>query len=203
MKVLLVNGSPHAEGSTYTALAEVGTALAAAGVEVEWFYIGNELVRGCAGCGACAKLGRCAFEDDRANELARAIADADGLVLGSPVYYAGPNGALCALLDRAFYSYGKHFAGKPGAAVVVCRRAGATAALDRLNKYFAISRMPQVPSQYWNMAHGNCGDEVRQDAEGLQIMRTLGAEMAFLLKALEGRERPQPEAVKQRTNFIR
>ena len=147
MKVLLVNGSPHAEGSTFTALSEVGAALEAAGVGVEWFYIGNEAVRGCAGCGACAKLGRCAFDDDKANALMEAIAAADGVVLGSPVYYAGPNGALCALLDRAFYAGSRRFAGKLGAAVVVCRRAGATAALDRLNKYFAISRMPQVPSQ--------------------------------------------------------
>lgn len=203
MKVLLVNGSPHAEGSTYTALNEVGGALLAAGAQVEWFYIGNEMVRGCAGCGACAKLGRCVFEDDKANALMEAIAGADGVVVGSPVYYAGPNGALCALLDRAFYAGGKTFAGKAGAAIVVCRRAGATASLDRLNKCFSISRMPLVSGQYWNMAHGNCGEEVQQDAEGLQIMRTLGTEMAFLLKAMEGRERPKPEPVKLYTNFIR
>ena len=203
MKVLLVNGSPHAKGSTYTALNEVAGALAAEGVQVEWFHIGEDVVRGCSGCGACRKLGQCVFDDDKANPLMRAIAQADGVVVGSPVYYAGPNGALCALLDRAFYAGSSQFAGKAGAAVAVCRRAGASATLDRLNKYFTISRMPLVPSQYWNMAHGTCGDEVRQDAEGLQIMRTLGAEMAFLMKAMEGQPRPVPEEKKMRTNFIR
>ena len=203
MKVLLVNGSPHAEGSTYTALSEVGTALNAAGVQTEWFYIGNELVRGCAGCGACRALGRCAFDDDKANQLMEAIAAADGVVLGSPVYYAGPNGALCALLDRAFFAGAKNFAGKPGAAVAVCRRGGATATLDRLNKYFTISRMPMPASQYWNILHGTCAEEVRQDLEGLQTMRTLGANMAWLLKATEGQPLPERELPPQRTNFIR
>lgn len=202
MKVLLVNGSPHKEGCTYTALSEVGAAIEAAGLATELFWIGPGPVRGCAACGKCDSLGRCVFEEDKANALLEAIKAADGVVLGSPVYYAGPNGALCALLDRVFFAGSHLFAGKVGAAVVSCRRGGSTAALDRLNKYFGISGMPVAGSQYWNMVHGHTPDEVRQDAEGLQIMRTLGAHIARLLKATEGLPPPELEP-RVMTNFIR
>lgn len=203
MKVLLVNGSPHAEGSTYTALKEVEKPLLAAGVSTQWFYIGNEPLRGCAGCWACKSVGSCVFDDDKANQLMRAIIDADGLVVGSPVYYAGPNGGLCALMDRAFCAGAKHFAGKPAAALAVCRRGGATAALDRLNKYFAISRMPIATSQYWNIVHGMCAKDVQEDLEGLQTMRTLAANMLWLLNATKALPAPQREEPLMRTNFIR
>ena len=183
MKVLLINGSPHAAGCTFTALSEVAGQLKEAGVEVEFFHIGTEPVRGCAACGSCyTKQGACAFNDDKCNELIQKAASADGFVFGSPVYYAGPNGALCALLDRAFYAGSAVFAQKPGAVVVSCRRGGATAAFDRLNKYLTINQMPVVSSQYWNGVHGNTPDEVKQDLEGLQVMRTLGRNMAWLLK---------------------
>ena len=203
MKVLLVNGSPHAEGSTFTALSETEKALHAAGVDTEWYQLGTQPVRGCVACRKCAELGRCAFDDDGANRLAEAIKGADGVVVGSPVYYAGPNAALCALLERAFYSAARNnFAGKVAAAVVCCRRGGATAALDRLNKFFTISRMPVASSQYWNMAHGNSGAEVQQDAEGMQTMRTLGAQVAWMLQGLAGKAQPAQEEP-ARTNFIR
>jgi multimeric flavodoxin WrbA len=204
MKVLLLNGSPHAAGCTYTALAEAEAALEKNGVGTEWFHIGGGMVRGCSGCRACAEKGlnRCVFDDDAANRLIDALNAADGVLVGSPVYYAGPNGALCALLDRVFFASGHRFAGKPAAAIASCRRAGATAALDRLLKYFTISRMPVISSQYWPMVHGNSPQEVRQDAEGLQIMRVLGAEMARALKALQSAP-PVEAETRVRTNFIR
>ncbi|MDR0902847.1 MAG: flavodoxin family protein [Opitutaceae bacterium] len=184
MNVLLINGSPNARGCTYTALSEAGKALNARGVKTEWFQLGKKPVRGCVACGKCRKLGRCVFDDDGANACIDMLARADGVVVGSPVYYASANGALCALLDRVFRAAGRTFAGKPAAAVVSCRRGGASAAFDRLNKYFTISEMPVVASQYWNAVHGNIPEEVRQDAEGLQIMRTLGGNMAWLLASL-------------------
>ncbi len=202
MKVLLVNGSPREAGCTYTALAEVGGALNAEGVQTEFFHLGKGPVHGCVSCRACDATSRCAFGDDGANALIEAILAADGVVLGSPVYYAGPNGALLAVLDRVFYAASDAFAGKAAAAVVNCRRAGATAALDRLYKYFTISQMPVAGSQYWNMTHGFTPDEVRRDAEGLQTMRTLGREMAWMLKSLAERPRPENEA-RVITNFIR
>lgn len=204
MKVLLVNGSPHKEGCTYTALAEVAGALQKHGIETNIFHIGNKPVRGCIACGRCEELERCVFDDDVCNELIRQILDADGVVIGSPVYYSGPNGALCALLDRVFYSSSHKFAHKPAAAVVSCRRGGATAAFDRLNKYFTISQMPVVSSQYWNMVHGFTPEDVRKDLEGLQIMRTLGNNMAWMLKSIhEGKQAPPEREPWIMTNFIR
>jgi multimeric flavodoxin WrbA len=206
VKVLLVNGSPHEKGCTYTALSEVAGALEKCAVETEIFHIGAGPFHGCLGCHACMKLGRCKIGDDPCNALAGLIAKADGLVVGSPVYFAGVNGALCAVLDRVFFSARGIFNGKPGAAVVSCRRGGAGSAFDRLNKYFTISQMPVVSSQYWNAVHGNTPDEVRQDAEGLQIMRTLGRNMAWLLKSIEtARSAVAPPEHEERvgTNFIR
>ena len=203
MKVLLVNGSSHKNGCTYTALSVVAKALEQDGIETEIFHIGTKPVRGCIACGSCRKLGHCVFTDDPANELSEKMQTADGIVIGSPVYYAGPNGALCALLDRAFYS-GSDFAFKPAAAVVSARRSGTTATFDRLNKYFTINQMPVVSSQYWNCVHGHCPEDVMQDLEGLQTMRALGHNMAWMLKniAAGGQAHPEPED-RVATNFIR
>ncbi len=206
MKVLLLNGSPHKNGCTYTALSEVEKALNENGIETEIFQIGTEAVSGCIACGACLKNGKC-FRNDNVNEFIEKAALADGFVFGSPVYYASASGQISSFLDRAFYGRGKLFAGKPGASVVSCRRGGASAAFDQLNKYFTISKMPIVSSQYWNQVHGNSPDEVLKDLEGMQTMRTLGNYMAWLLKCIDagknaGIEKPVDEqAVK--TNFIR
>lgn len=205
-KVLLINGSPNKAGCTYTALREVEKSLNKNGVETEIFQLGKGPVQGCTGCGGCGRNGKCVF-DDGVNRLVERLDEFDGLVIGSPVYYASPNGALLAFLDRLFFAAGKKFAGKPGAAVVSCRRGGATAAFDALNKYFSISNMPIVTSQYWNQIHGNTPEEALQDAEGLQTMRTLGENMAWLIKCIQaGRAAGVPEPVyekKQSTNFIR
>lgn len=205
-KVLLINGSPNKAGCTYTALREVEKSLNKNGVETEIFQLGKGPVQGCTGCGGCGRNGKCVF-DDGVNRLVEHLDEFDGLVIGSPVYYASPNGALLAFLDRLFFAAGKKFAGKPGAAVVSCRRGGATAAFDVLNKYFSISNMPIVTSQYWNQIHGNTPEEALQDAEGLQTMRTLGENMAWLIKCIQaGRAAGVPEPVyekKQSTNFIR
>ena len=205
-KVLLINGSPNKAGCTYTALLEVEKSLNKNGVETEIFQLGKGPVQGCTGCGGCGRNGKCVF-DDGVNRLVERLDEFDGLVIGSPVYYASPNGALLAFLDRLFFAAGKKFAGKPGAAVVSCRRGGATAAFDALNKYFSISNMPIVTSQYWNQIHGNTPEEALQDAEGLQTMRTLGENMAWLIKCIQaGRATGVPEPVyekKQSTNFIR
>lgn len=203
MKVLLVNGSPHSEGCTYTALSEVAKTLGENGIETEIFQIGIQPVRGCYGCGKCAEALKCVFDDDLANALAEKINQADGVIVGSPVYYGAANGQLCALLDRVFFSASSQFRGKPAAAVVSCRRGGASAAFDRLNKYFTMSQMPLVTSQYWNSVHGQSPDEVRQDVEGLQIMRTLGRNMAYQLQAqkLAG-AMPPPAEERLWTNFI-
>ena len=205
-KVLLINGSPHAKGCTYTALREVETALTAAGVASELLHIGVKPVAGCIACGKCFRTGICTF-DDAVNDVLAVLDDYGALVVGSPVYYAGPSGQVCAFLDRLFYSAGDRMAGKLAAAVVSCRRGGASAAFDRLNKYFTISNMMVVGSQYWNQVHGNTPEEVRQDLEGLQTMRTLGQNLAWLLRSVEaGKEqgvtppRYEPFA---RTNFIR
>jgi len=197
MKVLLVNGSPKQNGCTFTALSEVANALDKNGVGSEWFHIGTKPVRGCVACGKCRKTGLCIFDDDVCNTLTEKINEADGIIIGSPVYFSGPNGALCALLDRVFFSnYVQKFNHKPAAAVVSCRRAGSTAALDRLNKYFTIAQMPVVSSSYWNMVHGNEPAHVLLDLEGLQIMRTLGNNMAWMLKNIEAGG-PPPEAEKR------
>lgn len=204
MKVLLVNGSPHKEGCTYTALSIAAEVLEQNGIETQFFHIGQKPVRGCIACGRCEELERCTFDDDICNELGAKMAEADGIIIGSPVYYSGPNGALCALLDRIFYSASHKFAHKPAAAIVSCRRAGSTASLERLNQYFTISQMPIVPSQYWNMVHGLAPDDVRKDLEGMQIMRTLGSNMAWMLKSFkEGGQTPPEREPWIMTNFIR
>ena len=205
-KVLLINGSPHTNGCTFTALHEVQTALAAEGVESEILSLGTRPVAGCIACGKCARAGKCVF-DDEVNAVLAKLDSYGAIVVGSPVYYAGPSGQVCAFLDRLFYSSGGRMAGKLAAAVVSCRRGGASAAFDRLNKYFTISNMMVVGSQYWNQVHGNTPDEVRQDLEGLQTMRTLGKNLAWLLKSVEagqaqGVALPEYEAP-ARTNFIR
>ena len=184
MKVLLINGSPHKEGCTFTALNEVAKTLEKNGIETEIFQIGTKPIAGCIACGKCFEQKKCVF-DDKVNEILASCDEFDGLVIGSPVYYAGPSGQLRAFLDRLFYAGGWRFAGKPGAAVVSCRRGGATAAFDQLNKYFTISSMPIVSSQYWNQVHGAYAEQVFQDEEGLQTMRTLGNNMAWLLKCIQ------------------
>lgn len=207
MKVLLLNGSPHANGCTRAALAEVERALQAEGVETECLHVAAKPVRGCIGCGGCAKTHRCVFGDDAVNACIGALAQADGLVVGSPVYYASPNGTVLSLLDRVFYAGGCYAAHKPAAAVVSARRGGTTAALDVLTKYFTISQMPVVSSTYWPMVHGNRPEETAADLEGLQTMRNLGRNMAYLLRCIEaGRQAGvrAPEAERAcRTNFIR
>lgn len=204
MKVLLINGSPHAKGCTYTALAEVAGSLNKQGIETEILQVGHLDIRGCMACGGCGRTGRCVY-DDIVNEISDKLEAADGLVVGSPVYYAGANGTLTALLNRLFYCHPGELRMKPGAAVVSCRRGGASATFDELNKYFTISGMPVVSSQYWNSVHGNCREEVLQDLEGLQTMRTLGENMAFLIKSIAlGKEQfglPQRERHVW-TNFI-
>lgn len=206
MKVLLLNGSPKAEGCTYTALCEVAGALEKNGIETEIVQVGTAPIAGCIGCGACIKTGRC-FMEDGVNEFVEKAKQADGFVFGSPVHYAAASGAVTSFLDRTFYGKSAAFAGKPGAAIVSCRRGGAASAFDQLNKYFTISNMPIVSSQYWNQVHGNTPEQVRCDEEGMQTMRTLGNNMAWLLKCIEaGKEAgitfPECEpAVK--TNFIR
>ena len=205
MKTLLINGSPHANGCTFTALNIVAEELQKNGIETEIVHIGNKDIRGCIACGKCAELGRCVF-NDMVNEVAPKFEQADGLVVGSPVYYAGPNGTLTNLLDRLFFSTPFDKRMKVGAAVVSARRGGTTAAFDRLNKYFTISEMPIVSSRYWNMVHGHTPEDVMQDEEGVQIMRILGRNMAFLMRAIAAeRERnglPEKEEIHY-TNFIR
>lgn len=205
MKVLLVNGSPHEKGCTYTALKETANALEKNGVKTEIFWIGRAAIGGCWGCAACRKLGKC-VQEDVVNEFAARAAEADGFVFGSPVHYASAGGAITSFMDRVFYSGGKNLAYKPAAAVVSCRRGGATATFDLLNKYFTINNMPVVSSNYWNQIHGNVAVEAEQDGEGLQTMRILGYNMAWLLKCIElGKQAglaPETEE-KIRTNFIR
>lgn len=204
MKVLLVNGSPHREGNTFIALSEVARTLEAEGIDTEIVSIGTKPVPGCIACWQCTKTGSCAFNDPLYLEIREKLATADALVIGSPVYFAGPNGSLCALLDRLFVSCADRLAYKPAAAVVVCRRGGASAAFDRLNKYFTIVNMPVVSSQYWNSVHGRLPGEARQDEEGMQVMRVLGRNMARVLKAglLASEHRPEPEE-RIVTNYIR
>ncbi len=204
MKVLLINGSPHEKGCTYTALSEVAKTLNEQGIETQIFHIGKGPVRGCIACGACKKLGKCAFSDDMANEMLFLMQKADGIIIGSPVYYAGPNGALCALLDRAFYASKGTLAFKPAAAVVSARRSGTTATFHRLNMYFTMNRMPVVSSQYWNGVHGFTPEDVLKDEEGLQTMRMLGYNMAWMLKNIESGKQEKPKIEpKTPTNFIR
>lgn len=204
MKVLLINGSPNAHGCTFTALSELARTLEENGVSAEILHVGHKTIRGCLSCGKCSELGRCVM-DDIVNEVAEKLREADGLVLGSPVYYGSANGTLLALLDRLFFSSSFDKTMKVGAAVVSARRGGCTATFDILNKYFTLSGMPVVASQYWNMVHGFTPDDVRRDKEGLQTMRTLGRNMAFLIKSIAlGKEQyglPELEP-RQATHFI-
>ena len=210
MKVLLINGSPHEHGCTYTALKEIADTLAAEGIESEIMHVGLEPIRGCTGCGTCIrqKTGRCVFGSDPVNAALEKMQECDGLIVGSPVHYASAGGAVTALLDRMFYAGSASMRGKPGAAVCSARRAGTTSTLDQLNKYFIISGMPLVPSQYWPMVHGSTPEQVAQDEEGLQIMRMLGRNMAWMLKSFalaaeQGILPPEREAKRKWTNFIR
>ena len=182
MEVLLINGSPHSQGNTFIALSEVAKTLEREGIQTRLMSIGMKAVQGCIACNKCSELGRCVFNDILYKEVREALKSADALVVGSPVYYAGPNGSLCALLDRVFYSCSEFLAYKPAASVAVCRRGGSSATFDRLNKYFTILNMPVVSSQYWNSVHGMREGEALQDAEGLQTMRTLGRNMAWILR---------------------
>lgn len=204
-KVLLINGSPRAKGNTRLALEEVARTLGEEGVDTEIVNIGKGAVQGCIACGMCGREGRCTFRDDLYSGILRIVKEGiDGLVVGSPVYYGGPNGSLCALLDRVFYSLGAYLRFKPAASVVVCRRGGASASFDRLNKYFTIMNMPVVSSQYWNMVYGQTPGEARLDEEGMQTMRTLGRNMAWMIRRLNVGEDGHPELEKPVwTNFIR
>jgi len=206
LKVILVNGSPNAKGCTYTALNEVAKTLQKNGIETEIFQLGTKPISGCLACGKCFKTGKCVI-DDCVNEFLDKVPEADGFVFGSPVHYAAASGQLTSFLHRVFYGKGGIFKGKVGAAVVSCRRGGAATAFDQINKYFTISGMPVVSSQYWNQVHGSTPEEVLQDGEGMQTMRTLGNNMAWLLKCIEaGREKGilVPEGEKPiRTDFIR
>lgn len=206
MKVILVNGSPHLKGCTYTALKEVEKTLKNNGIETEIFQLGTAPVSGCIGCGNCLKTGKC-FIDDKVNEFLEKVPKADGFVFGTPVHFAAASGMLSSFMDRVFYGRRNLFSNKLGTAVVSCRRGGATATLDEINKYFGISNMPIVSSQYWNMVHGNNPEEVLKDEEGMQTMRTLGNNMAWLLKSIEagkkaGIKLPENESIIS-TNFIR
>ena len=184
MKVLLLNGSSNLKGCTYTALEEIAKTLQEEGIDTEIFQIGAEPLRDCIGCGGCSKGNGCVFRDDCVNEFVEKAKEADGFVFGTPVYYAHPSGRIMSFLDRAFYSGGAAFRFKPGMAVASARRAGTTASLDAINKYFGINQMPTVGSTYWNMVHGNCPEEVRQDLEGLQTMRNAAKCMAWMLNVL-------------------
>ena len=206
MKVILVNGGPHERGCTYTALKEIEQQLNKNDIETEIFWLGVKPMAGCIGCKNCAKTGKC-FNDDKVNEFIEKAKDTDGFVFGSPVHFAAISGALSSFMDRVFYAGKSIMQNKVATGIVSCRRGGATAALDEINKYFAINNMPIVTSQYWNMVHGNIPEEVKKDEEGMQTMRTLGNNMAWILKCIEegkkkGLDVPEREkAIK--TNYIK
>jgi Multimeric flavodoxin WrbA len=206
LKVLLVNGSPHETGCTFTALSEVARALRDSGIETEYFWLGIKPISGCIACRSCRKLGHCII-DDKVNEFAALAEKADGFIFGSPVHYAGASGAITSFMDRLFFSAGSNFYLKPGACVVSARRGGTISALEQLNKYLTIAQMPVISSKYWNMVHGNTPEEVAQDLEGMQTMRVLGRNMAWFLKCKEAGEKagvPLPETEPAViTNFIR
>lgn len=193
MKVLMINGSPEKNSCTGRALEEIAKTLQAEGVDSEIIQIGRETIKGCQACGACEKLGRCVM-DDIVNKIAARLTEFDGLIVGSPVYYASGNGTLYSFLDRLFYSAGSKLHYKPAAAVACARRAGTTATLDTINKYFTISEMPVVSSTYWNMVHGFTPEDVERDLEGLQTMRNIGHNMAWLLKCIEAGKKAGHEA---------
>lgn len=206
MKVILINGSPKKNGNTAFALQQMVDIFHAEGVDTEIIQVGNQLIQGCTGCGSCYKLGKCVY-DDLVNETAAKLADADGMVIGSPVYYASPNGTLISFLDRLFYSTGRTDKRMTvGASVVVARRGGCTASLEVLDKYFTISEMPVASSTYWNIIHGAKPGEAAQDAEGIRTMRNLAKNMVFLMRSISmGRASyglPEPEQ-RVSTNFIR
>jgi multimeric flavodoxin WrbA len=206
MKVLLLNGSPHEKGCTYTGLNEVAMTLQKNGIDTEIFWLGNKEIHSCLACGKCRETGKCVF-DDVVNEIGAKLADIDGIVLGSPTHYASASGAITTVMDRVMFSASGKLAKKPGAVVITCRRGGASAAFDQLNKYFSINNMPIATSQYWNQIHGNTPEEVKQDLEGLQTLRTLATNMAWLLKCIEaGRKAGVPEPAYEetiKTNFVR
>ena len=205
MKVLMINGSPHAKGNTYVALNEMRQIFEAEGVEVIWKQVGNQAIRGCIGCNRCVELGKCVF-DDMVNECRADFEACDGMVIGTPVYYASANGTLVSFLDRLFYSSRIDKRMKVGASVAVARRGGTTATFDELNKYFTISNMPIASSRYWNMVHGAAPGEAAEDAEGLQTMRNLARNMVFLMRgiALAKETYGMPESEKTVfTNFVR
>lgn len=207
MKVLMINGSTHENGTTAAALKIIADELKAQGVESEIVCVGTAAVHSCTGCGACQKLGKCVFDDDPVNAIGEKVKGADGYILAAPVHYASPAGAVIALFDRLFYSHGKYMKFKPAAAVVAARRAGTTASYDVLNKYIQINNMLQVPSTYWNMVFGANAEDTKQDLEGATVMRAIGSNMAWLLKLLDkakGTELEKPVLVdKVKTNFIR
>ncbi|WP_022770735.1 flavodoxin family protein [Butyrivibrio sp. NC2007] len=199
-KVLLLNGSPHANGCTARALEEMVNVFSQEGVDTEVIQVGNQDIRGCVSCGFCEKNRKCVF-NDLVNEVAEKFKDADGLVVGSPVYYASPNGTILSFMDRLFYStsFSKHL--KVGAAVVSCRRGGNTATFDALNKYFTISGMPVAPSTYWNQVHGFSREDVEKDLEGLQTMRNLARNMSFMIKAFADAKEKYGEPLVERDFF--
>ena len=207
MKVLLVNGSCNKNGSTNRALEEISKVLTEEGIESEIFLIGNKEIRDCTGCLACRELGKCVYEDGMVNELIEKAKTSDGFIFATPVYYAHPSARILSVLDRAFYAGKKHFAFKPASTVAVARRSGTTASLDVLNKYLTVSNMPLVSSNYWNNIHGKIAADLEQDQEGLQIMRILARNLAWVMKCIElgknnGLERPELEE-KIMTNYIR
>ena len=207
MNVLLINGSPHREGNTFIALSEVARTLEAQGIGTEIVHIGTRAMQGCIACWKCAELGHCVFSDAVYTAVREKLAEADGLVVGSPVYYAGPNGSLCALLDRVFYSCGRDLAYKPAAICCSARRAGTTSTLDQLVKYPEFFHMPLVSGSYWPMVHGSNPEQVLQDAEGCAVMQELGRNMAWLLRCIEagkaaGIQHPENPR-RPMTNFIR
>ena len=205
MKVLLINGSPNVNGCTYTALKEVADTLEKEGVETEIIHVGNKDIRGCIGCRQCKQTGKCVF-NDIVNEVAPKFAACDGIVIGSPVYFAAPNGTVISFIDRLFYSCTVDKTMKVGAAVSSARRAGTTATFDVLNKYFTISQMPIVSANYWNNVHGYTPEQVQQDLEGMLNMRILGRNMAFLIKAIKAQKEATGLPDKEPhvfTNFIR
>lgn len=205
MRVLLINGSPRNEGNTFLALSEVAKTLNEEGVETVIVGIGKKAVQGCIACGMCGRTGRCTFNDELYGKIFSIIKDGiDGLIVGSPVYYGGPNGSVCALMDRICYSMNNYLKFKPAASVAVCRRGGASATFDRLNKYFTILNMPVVSSQYWNMVYGQTPGQAVLDEEGMQTMRTLGRNMAWMIKKLNVSVEGHPELEQPVwTNFIR
>ena len=206
MKVLMINGSPNEQGCTYTALNEIAVVLQAENIETEILYLGKDSIKDCVGCGVCKKIRKCVFNEDKVNEVIEKAKYADGFVFGTPVYFAHPSGRILSFLDRLFYAGKQNFEYKPAAAIASARRAGTTASIDVLNKYFTISNMPVVSSNYWNMVHGNTPEEVQKDLEGLQIMRILAYNLVWLLKCIEIAKSqgvlPKTEE-KIRTNFIR